>query len=256
MINDIEIVNATVSYRENIALRNITLAIPKGSFTAVVGPNGAGKTTLLTLINGLGRLQRGEVRIFGTRLGRSTAARIRQDIGYVPQVLDMDRRMPMSTYDVVMLGRCSRIGIFRNPGKEDHRIAEEICERVGITHLRKKPVGHLSGGESQKASLARALAQEPRILLLDEPTANLDPRAQCEIAHLVTRVHEERGLTVLFVTHLISDLPSACTHAVLLKQGRIAVHGTMAAVFTGENLSHVYEHPVETPVAVKEALRV
>jgi ABC-type Mn2+/Zn2+ transport system ATPase subunit len=250
----IEIENATVSYRENIALHDISLSVKQGSFVAVVGPNGAGKTTLLTLINGLGKLQHGTVKIFGTRLIRHTVNKIRQDIGYVPQHLNIDARMPVLAYDVVMLGRYARIGLFRNPGKEDHRLATEICERVGIAHLRSKPIGHLSGGELQKVSLARALAQQPRLLLLDEPTANLDPRAQQEIADVIEQEYQRNGLTVLFVTHVLDHLPKIISHAVLLKGGRIFAKGQVKDIFTCDRLTDVYEFPVEPPFMNKETL--
>jgi ABC-type cobalamin/Fe3+-siderophores transport system ATPase subunit len=251
---EIEIEHATVSYRENIALRDISFRIKKGSFIAVVGPNGAGKTTLLTLMNGLGKLQRGTVRIWGELLTPSTANRIRRDIGYVPQHLNIDVRMPIIAYDVIMLGRYARIGLFRNPGKEDHRIVNDICERVGISHLRSKPIGHLSGGESQKVSLARALAQEPRALLLDEPTANLDPRAQSEIAQVIEQEYCRNRFTVFFVTHILSHLPHVCSHAILLKKGKIVNEGAITKVFTKKLLTDVYEHPVEPPIMEKASL--
>jgi ABC-type Mn2+/Zn2+ transport system ATPase subunit len=249
--HEIEIEGATVSYRENIALRDVSLVVDKGNFVAVVGPNGAGKTTLLTLINGLGTLQRGTVRIFGNRLVPGTVNLIRRDIGYVPQHLNIDARMPIFAYDVVMLGRYARIGLFRNPGKEDHRIVNNICERVGIAHLRSKPIGHLSGGESQKVSLARALAQQPRALLLDEPTANLDPRAQREITEVIEHEYEHNRFTVFFVTHILSHLPPICSHAVLLKKGKIIAKGPIKEIFTKDRLAEVYEYSVDLPETMK-----
>ncbi|MBN2620616.1 ABC transporter ATP-binding protein [candidate division WOR-3 bacterium] len=254
MNHAVELDRVTVSYRENIALHDISLTVEKGAFVAVVGPNGAGKTTLLTLINGLGTLQHGRVHIFNTLLTTRTINRIRRDIGYVPQHVNIDPRMPICVYDVVMLGRYPRIGMFRNPSKEDHRIVTGICERIGITDLVLKPIGHLSGGEAQKVSLARALAQEPRLLLLDEPTANLDPRAQHEIKDLIEKAYERDRLTVFFVTHILDHLPLVCSHAVLLKKGTIVAEGRIKDVFTRARLTEVYEHPVEPPIMNKEAL--
>jgi ABC-type Mn2+/Zn2+ transport system ATPase subunit len=256
MNEEIIIKNATVSYRENIALHDISLTIPEGSFVAIVGPNGAGKTTLLTLINGLGTLQHGSVKIFNTLLTAHTKNLLRRDIGYVPQHLNIDPRMPISAYDVVMIGRYARIGMFHNPGKEDHRIVTDICERVGITELTSKPIGHLSGGEAQKVSLARALAQGPRLLLLDEPTANLDPRAQHEIIEVIEKTYKHDDLTVLFVTHILNHLPSVCSHAILLKKGKIIAQGQINDVFTRPRLTDVYEHTVEPPVMNKKMRRV
>lgn len=244
---EIEIENATVSYRENIALRNISLNIERGSFVAVVGPNGAGKTTLLTLINGLGRLQSGTVNIFGLRVTNKNINHIRKDIGYVPQHILIDPRMPISVHDAVMLGRYGKIGLFRHPGKGDYKIVDDVCECIGITHLKDKPIGHLSGGEQQKVSLARSLTQEPKILLLDEPTANLDPRAQNEITDLIEGIYKQEKLTIIFVTHILSHLPDVCSDAILLKNGRVITSGSMDNVFTKKWLSEVYDYAVEPP---------
>jgi len=248
---DIEISGATVSYREHIALKNITLCIETGSFTAVVGPNGAGKTTLLTLINGLGKLQSGTVKIFGSPVTRLNYNRFRKEIGYVPQHLSIDARMPISVYDIIMLGRYSKIGLFRYPGKHDHAIVNNISRLVGIDRLISKPIGHLSGGEMQKVSIARALAQEPRILLLDEPTANLDPCAHHEIIELIERIYDMHKLTVIFVTHLLDHLPNSCTDALLLKAGHIVASGSIHDTFTKELLSSIYDFDVELPKADK-----
>lgn len=247
MTREIEIENATVSYRENIALKNISVYIERGSFVAVVGPNGAGKTTLLTLINGLGRLQSGTVNIFGLRVTNKNINHIRKDIGYVPQHIHIDPRMPISVYDVVMLGRYGKIGLFRHPGKDDYNIVDAVCERVGITHLKDKPIGHLSGGEQQKVSLARALVQRPKILLLDEPTANLDPRAQHEMIELIEWIYIQNKLTIIFVTHILSHLPHVCSDAILLKNGRIIVSGSIDSVLTKKWLSDLYDYTVEPP---------
>ena len=247
MIWEIEICNATVSYREHIALKNISLSISAGSLTAVVGPNGAGKTTLLTLINGLGKLQSGRVKIFGTPVNALNINRFRKEIGYVPQQMDIDPRMPISVYDVVMMGRYSKIGLFRYPRERDHTVVDNICELVNIGHLLEKPIGHLSGGEKQKVSIARALAQEPRILLLDEPTANLDPRAQCEITKLIERIYTQEKLTIMFVTHLLNHLPNSCTNALLLKNGHIVGSGKINEVFTKKLLSGIYDFQIEPP---------
>lgn len=247
MIWDIEIEKATISYREHIALKNVSLNVKKGSFIAVVGPNGAGKTTLLTLINGLGRLRSGAVRIFNTRINKNNISRIRKEIGYVPQHIIIDPRMPISVYDVVMLGRYGKIGLFRRPDKGDRKFVDKVCERVGINHLRKKPIGHLSGGEQQKVSLARALAQDPRILLLDEPTANLDPRAQNDMVNLIEQIYTKEKITIVFVTHLLSHLPHVCSDVILLKEGKIIASGMISEIFTEKRLSELYDYKIMPP---------
>jgi ABC-type Mn2+/Zn2+ transport system ATPase subunit len=247
MIYDIEIENATVSYRENVALKNISLRIKKNSFVLVVGPNGAGKTTLLTLMNGLGKLRSGTIKIFGKAVNFWNGNAIRREIGYVPQHILIDPRMPISVYDVVMLGRYGKIGLCRQPNATDRKIADDACELVDINHLRKKPIGHLSGGEMQKVSLARALAQEPKILMLDEPIANLDPRAQSDIIALIEQIYSEKKLVVLFVTHILNNVPRVCTDAVLIKDGHIIASGNIRDVFTKKLLSELYTYPIEPP---------
>ncbi|RKY70307.1 MAG: ABC transporter ATP-binding protein, partial [Candidatus Latescibacterota bacterium] len=166
----VELEKVTVSYRENVALKEVTLRIKEGEFLAVIGPNGAGKTTLLTTINGLGKVISGTVRVFGRELSRWNVLKIRKEIGYVPQELPIDPRSPVSVREAVMIGRAGRIGLLRRPGREDINLVESVMELTGIKHLAERPIGHLSGGERQKVSIARALAQEPKILLLDEPT--------------------------------------------------------------------------------------
>jgi ABC-type Mn2+/Zn2+ transport system ATPase subunit len=256
MIYDIEIKNATVSYRENVALKNISLRIKKNSFVVVVGPNGAGKTTLLTLVNGLGTLRSGTIKIFGKVVNYRNGNAIRREIGYVPQHVLIDPRMPISVYDVVMLGRYGKIGLFRQPNTVDRNIVDDVCELVDINHLRKKPIGHLSGGEMQKVSLARALAQEPKILMLDEPIANLDPRAQSDIIDLIEQIYTEKKLVVLFVTHILNNVPRVCTDAVLIKNGSIVASGNIRDVFTKKLLSELYTYPVEPPTMHRTERRV
>jgi len=236
----IELDSVTVSYRENVALKEVSLKVEDGDFLAVIGPNGAGKTTILTTVNGLGRIISGTVRIFNESLTRWNAGRIRQSIGYVPQSLSIDPRSPISVWDVVMMGRAGRIGLLHRASQLDVSVVQEIMEKVGISQFAGRPIGHLSGGERQKVSIARALAQEPRILLLDEPTSNLDPRAQAEIIELVDAIYKEKKLVVIFVTHILSHIPPSCTGAVLMKAGRIIWSGEINKALSEELLSDLY----------------
>ena len=206
MTKIVEIDNCTVSYRENVALRRISLTMDEGTFVAVIGPNGAGKTTLLTLINGLGRILSGTVKVFGEGFTSRNASRIRKEIGYVPQSLAIDPRSPISVRDVVRIGRLGTVGLFRQPGPIDHQIVDSAMDLVGIGALAERPIGHLSGGEQQKVAIARALAHQPRIMLLDEPTANLDLKSRMEIMHLIDNIYRGNNLTVVFVTHILSHI--------------------------------------------------
>ncbi len=241
----IEIKDAVVSYREDIALRGVSLKVNLGEFVGVVGPNGAGKTTLLTIVNGLGKLLSGQAWVLGHHLKQSNGHSLRKKVGYMPQVQNIDPRMPMSVREVVMLGRYGRLGLLRRPKASDWQVVDEMLKLVGMSELKDRPIGHLSGGEQQRVSIARCLAQEPEILLLDEPTASLDFRAQREILELVKLIHDLRHLTTLFVTHDLSALPVACNRIVLMKDGLIWGDGPPEVMLSDENLGELYDIPVE-----------
>ncbi|MEO0021780.1 MAG: ABC transporter ATP-binding protein [candidate division WOR-3 bacterium] len=221
----IEISNVTVSYFEHIALRSISLQINPGEFVGILGPNGAGKTTLLTVINGLGRIHSGTVRLFGELVTSRTIRHWRSQIGYVPQNLVLDPRLPFDCQEAILLGLYGRLGLFRNPAPADRQRAAELMHYFRIVHLSHRPVGQISGGEQQKVALARALLQEPKILLLDEPTTSLDRRSVQELLELIAEIYVRFRLTVVMVTHLPEHLPSVCSQVVLMKAGRIVWQG-------------------------------
>jgi ABC-type Mn2+/Zn2+ transport system ATPase subunit len=240
----IDIENAVVSYREDIALRGVSLKVRPGEFVGIVGPNGAGKTTMLTVVNGMGKLLHGRVSVLGHQPTPGKGCCVRKRVGYVAQAQNIDPRMPMSVRDVVMIGRYGRLGLVRRPRRHDWDIVDEMLELVGMTHLAQRPIGHLSGGEQQRVAVARCLAQEPEVFLLDEPTASLDWKAQSDILELVRLVHDSRGLTTLFVTHDLSALPLACDRVVLMKDGFIWAEGRPDGLLTDQNLSQLYDMPV------------
>lgn len=241
--NLISIENAVVAYRDRVALRGVSLEVTAGDFLGIVGPNGAGKTTLLSLVNGFRVPQSGRVAVLGRSTDGSSRNALRKHVGYLPQVNATDVRMPMTVSDVVMVGRYGMLGLFRRPGRRDREVVAEMLEVVGADHLAKRPIGHLSGGERQRVAVARCLAQEPEILLLDEPTASLDWKAQVGILELVARIHSERSLTVLFVTHDLTALPTACDRIVLLKDGLVFGDGRRAELLGDETLGRLYDVP-------------
>jgi len=237
----IDIQNAVVSYREDVALRGVSLKVRSGEFVGIIGPNGAGKTTLLTIVNGLGKLLSGRVRVLGHYLTASNGHSLRKEVGYVAQVQNIDPRMPMNVREVVMIGRYGLLGLLRRPGKHDWKVVDEMLALVGMSHLAQRPIGHLSGGEQQRVAIARCLAQEPALFLLDEPTASLDWKAQTDIMELVKQIHDSRRLTTLFVTHDLSCLPVACGRVVLMKEGFIWGEGSPGELLTDDNLSQLYD---------------
>jgi len=241
----INIEDAVVSYREDVALRGVSLKVEPEEFVGIIGPNGAGKTTILTIINGMGKLLSGRVQVLGHYLTPGNGHSLRKRVGYVPQVESIDPRMPMSVREVVMIGRYGLLGLFRKPGKRDWEIVDEMLELVGMSHLSNRPIGHLSGGEQQRVAIARCLVQEPEIFLLDEPTASLDWKAQTDILELVRQIHDTRRLTTLFVTHDLSALPITCDRVVLMKEGLIWGEGSPYGLLTDENLSCLYDMPLK-----------
>jgi ABC-type cobalamin/Fe3+-siderophores transport system ATPase subunit len=246
----ISLQDVVVSYREDVALRRVSLDVKQGELVGIAGPNGAGKTTLLTVVNGLGRLLHGEARVLGYLMQAAQWGRdfrlsfkitnLRKMIGYVPQGTAVDPRVPVNVYEAVMIGRYGRLGLWRRPGKKDQEIVERLLKMVEISHLADRPFGHLSGGEQERVAIARALAQEPSVLLLDEPTTSLDWRSRSEILGLIERIHRERNLTTLLVTHDPMDTFNICDRVVLLNSGCVAAIGPPNKVLSQENIQAVY----------------
>jgi len=220
----------TVGYREHVALRDVSLDIARGDFCGIIGPNGAGKTTLLTVINGLARVHSGTVSILGEPATRASFSRLRRRIGYVAQQERVDHRAPISCLDAVLVGRCGRAGLLRRLTPADRQRALAMMELTRTAHLAERPVGRVSGGEARKIALARALVQEPELLLLDEPTSNLDPRAVSEFGELVVDAFQRFKLTVVMVTHQLDHLPPLANRIVMVKNGRVTHAGDRAAL--------------------------
>jgi ABC-type Mn2+/Zn2+ transport system ATPase subunit len=241
----IQIENAVVSFRESVALRGVSLTVFPGEFVAVIGPNGAGKTTLLTLVNGLTRPAQGQVQVLGRSVNEGRHHELRKQVGYVAQVSAPDKRLPISVREVVMIGRYGVLGFLRQPSQRDWALVDEALALVGMTHLASRPIGHLSGGEQQRVAFARCLAQEPTIFLLDEPTASLDWKAQTDILELVKRIHRERNLTTLFVTHDLDALPHTCDRIVLVKEGLIVGDGPPDKLISPQSLGRLFNIPVQ-----------
>jgi ABC-type Mn2+/Zn2+ transport system ATPase subunit len=246
----IKIQDAVVSYREDVALQGVSLEVKKGEFIGIIGPNGAGKTTLLTIVNGLGKLVHGQAWVLGSRLNGRNSINLRKRIGYVAQVERIDPRLPINVRETVMVGCYGRLGLFRRPTRAQLETVDEVLEMVGIAHLSQRPIGHLSGGEYQRAAIARALVQQPEIFLLDEPTASIDKKAQREILSLIQLIHREYHTTTLFVTHDLRMLPSICQRLILMKDGKIWQQGSPESMLREEVLSQLYGAPVSVSTEI------
>ncbi|MGB9757760.1 MAG: metal ABC transporter ATP-binding protein [Candidatus Bipolaricaulaceae bacterium] len=213
-------------------LEGVSFSLGPGEALAVVGPNGAGKTTLLSLIAGLRRPTRGEVRIFGHPPGRHLC------LGYLPQRSEAEWGFPATVLDAVLMGRVGQAGLFRPLTPSDRRKAEEALRRVGLGHLAGRRIRELSGGEQQRMLIARALAQEARILLLDEPLSALDAVAQESLLSLL-RDLAGQGLTIVVAMHEL-DLVAKYFPRVLLLRTRPIALGDPKAVLTPEALRAAY----------------
>ena len=243
----IQVDDAVVSYREDVALEGVSLSVQRGEFVGVIGPNGAGKTTLLTVVNGLARLVQGRVTTLGLFPYGGDGHRVRKRVGYVAQVEKIDPRHPMTVRETVMVGAYGRLGWFRRPSKTDGRLVDEILEQVGVAHLATRPLGHLSGGEYQRTAIARALVQQPEIFLFDEPTASIDPTAQDELLRLVQDIQRHSAATMLYVTHDLSTLPESCSRVIHMKNGRITGDGPPARMLQEPILTALYGRPASRP---------
>ena len=234
--NIIELHNVSVGYKDLIVLEDISINISQGSFLAVVGPNGGGKTTLIKTILGLIKPGSGTVKVFGK--SASDLGEKRKKIGYVPQILSIDANFPIRSRDVVLMGRYGRIGMLKNPTSKDKEIAKETMDKIGILELADKPIGNLSGGQRQRVFLARALANEPEILFLDEPTTGIDAPSMGGLYELLRKLHNE-GITIVVVSHDIGVVASYVDTIACLNKHLIA-HGRPAEVTNSENLEKMY----------------
>jgi zinc transport system ATP-binding protein len=202
----ISISSLTVKLNDREVLNNITLSLDEGRFLGIVGPNGGGKTTLLRAILGLIRPTSGEIHIFGQ--SPEAVLKTGSVFGYLPQILKVAPDFPIRVIDVVMMGRYGRIGAMRRPKKEDRQKALEYLSVMGMEELKYVPFGNLSGGQQQRASIARALAGEPKILLLDEPHTGIDVIGQGDFYHLLKGLQKKFNITIIMASHDIGTIPA------------------------------------------------
>lgn len=229
-------------YQGQPVLHDVNLSVDDGEFLGLIGPNGAGKTTLLKIILGLAKPARGQVEIWGknpSHLGKD-----RHLIGYISQRSLVDWQFPASVFDVVMMGRYGRIGLFRLPKPDDREAVLKNLERVGMADLAKRQIGELSGGQQQRVFIARALASDPKLLLLDEPLFSLDARGQDEFYNLLATLHKELDLTIMLVTHEINIVSTYVEKFACLNQTLYA-HASPSEVFNTETMEKVYGCEVE-----------
>jgi ABC-type Mn2+/Zn2+ transport system ATPase subunit len=229
--------SCTIGYRGHALLSGIDLAIREGEFLGFVGPNGGGKTTLLRTLLGLLRP------VAGTVAAERPGGRALR-FGYVIQREQLDRVFPLGAADVVLMGRTGRLGLFRFPGREDRRKAREAMDRVGVGALAARPFRDLSGGQQQRTLIARALAGEPDVLALDEPTSGMDLAGEGAVMDLLSEIHRQ-GVTILIVSHALSTVLNRAERLVYIRHDRRLFRiGAVAEMLRPEVLGELYDTPV------------
>jgi manganese/iron transport system ATP-binding protein len=226
----------TVTYRNGLtALNDASFAIPQGTITALVGVNGAGKSTLFKAIMGFVPVTRGTIRL----LDMPVRDALRQNlVAYVPQAEEVDWSFPVLVEDVVMMGRYGHMGLLRRPSAIDRARVDEALARVGLSDLRHRQIGELSGGQKKRVFLARALAQEGRIILLDEPFTGVDVTTEEQIISLLRALRDE-GHVMLVSTHNLGSVPDFCDRTILVK-GTVLAYGPTETTFTRDNLERAF----------------
>lgn len=225
----------TVTYQDVIALEDVTFTARRGDYVAIIGPNGAGKSTLVKAILGLLHPQSGTMTVYGNG---------QLPLGYVPQHEAVNLQFPVTVRDVVAMGRLRQIGWFRQPGKRDWAAVDEALDRVGLCNLRQRQIGELSGGQRRRVFIARALAQQADILLLDEPMSGVDVTGQAQLMDVLDTLNAQ-GLTVLMTTHDL-DLAFKRFGAIMALRRRLIAFGAPDEVYQPRVLEQVYDRTLTT----------
>lgn len=229
------------SYETAPVIRDVSLSVTRGHFCGLIGPNGCGKSTLLRLLSGVLSPHGGAVTFDGQRLDSIEPRARARSIGYVPQ--QQARVFPFTALEIVLAGRSPYTSRFRFESPRDREIAMEALVAVGAEHLAARPITELSGGEQQMVAVARALAQEASLLLLDEPAAALDLKHRARLLGALRRLREKHELTVLVVTHDLQMLDATFDHLFAMREGRLVAEGAAQDVLNEKTLADVYDDP-------------
>ncbi len=232
----IKVEDVTVTYKNgHTALYDAGFEIPAGTISALVGVNGSGKSTLFKAIMGFVPLAKGNVSIFGASVSEALK---NNTIAYVPQAEEVDWSFPVLVEDVVMMGRYGRMNFMRIPSKKDKQAVTDALARVDMSDFRTRQIGELSGGQKKRVFLARALAQESKVILLDEPFTGVDVKTEEAIIKLLQKMREE-GHVMLVSTHNLGSVPEFCDRTILIKE-TILAFGLTKHIFTQENLERTF----------------
>jgi len=242
----LEVRDLFCGYEKVSVIKGISFSVNKGEFVGIIGPNGAGKTTLFRAISGLLKPSGGGIKYKGDDVSKISPKKFALEIAVIPQRLDIP--FDFTVKEFVMMGRFPRRGRFASLKEEDHKVLEKSLELTDLTSLKERGISELSGGERQRAILAQGFAQEPELLIMDEPTAALDIGHKVRTMDLVKRLKKKRDLTVLAAFHDLNLASCYCDRLVLLKEGTVFLSGTPKEVLTYQNIEEVYK----TLVVVKE----
>ncbi|HVN90329.1 MAG TPA: heme ABC transporter ATP-binding protein [Candidatus Binataceae bacterium] len=245
----IKATNLVAGYGDRVVLRDISLEVRPGEMLAIVGPNGAGKSTLLRALSGALKPREGAIELFGRALSSYDRRAVARFLATVAQ--ENAVAFQFSVLEIVLMGRAPHLGPFHLETPHDLALAREVLRFFDLTQLAARPIQELSGGERKRVFLARAMAQEPRVILLDEPTAFLDLRHVTEIFAAFQKLRSERGLTVIATLHDLNAAAAYADRVLILKDGAPAGYGTPQEVFTADRLRDVYE--VELQVGISPA---
>lgn len=226
------------AYGDRSVIQNVAFTVAEGDFFIIIGPNGSGKTTLMKLISGIEKMQSGRLELFGKPFGGYTRRSLAKTVALVPQLVLED--IPFTVADVILMGRAPHQGILGLEEKSDLDRVQQAMAFTEIEHLAGRKLDQLSGGERQRVFIAKAICQEPRIILLDEPTAALDLAHQVRVMDLMEKLKEEKGVTVVMVSHDVNLAAMYGNRLLLLKQGEIVSEGTPHEVLTFETLEQAY----------------
>lgn len=235
----LEIEGIYFAYNSVDVLSDISFQVGGGQIVGIIGPNGSGKTTMLKCINRVLKPRVGTVLLEGEDLRKMSRKEIALEIGVVPQ--NNEIRFPFTVMDVVMMGRSPALTTFARESKEDMEIVENAMRMTDVLRLADREIDQVSGGERQRVIIARALAQRPKILLLDEPTLHLDVNHQLEVLDLVYDLAKKEGLTVIMVSHDLDLAARYCDRLIMLSEGGIQAAGSIDSVLTPENLEAVFK---------------
>ena len=232
----IKISNGLVRRGSHTILQIPQLSIEQSECVALIGPNGAGKTTLLKLCGGLIRPSRGHVQL-GSRLNRTK-------IGYIPQQAEYSAHLPFTVREVVAMGRNTPANLFRRLTKTDHEIADFWLSEMGLTDRQNQTFRSLSGGQQQKALIARAMTAEPKLLLLDEPGSNLDPGWKSQLKNILNQLYDKYRMTILLISHELNLIPACCRRLIFLDRGTIFTDGNRQQVLETEPACRLFGLPL------------